>query len=125
MAEDIRTFLIAGGLSATCHVGDLHELPHSMVAVTPTPGLPSLKTYGGGIALEQVSIQVRCRATDYTTAQNLMSSADGILDGAIDQTLNGRRYHFIQGAQSPFYLELDANERQVFACNYDILRSAP
>jgi hypothetical protein len=123
VADDLADLLVTGNLSATVHIGELLAEPSKAAVITPTPGLPNLRTYGGSV-LERVSVQVRCRASDYPTADNLMASAHGKLSGVKDKILSGRTYHWIVEVQQPFYLGLDENERPIFACNFDILRSA-
>ena len=123
VAEDMRDLLVTGNLSATVHLGELLAAPSKAAVITPTPGLPSIRSYAGAV-LEQVSVQVRCRASDYPTAENLMASAHGKLNGIKDKDLGGRRYHWIVETQTPFYLGQDENERAVFACNFDALRAA-
>jgi hypothetical protein len=122
MADDIRDLLVTGSFAATVHIGDLFELPNSAAVVTPTGGLPDLRTFSGAVC-EQMTVQVRCRASDYPAADTLMQSAHTKLNGIRDKALGGRTYHWIVGVQSPFYLGLDDISRPVFACNYDILRS--
>ena len=122
-ADDLRDLLVTGNLSATVHIGELLAEPSKAAVITPTAGLPNLRTYGGSV-LERVSVQVRCRASDYPTADSLMAEAHGKLSGIKDKSLGGRTYHWIVEVQQPFYLGLDENERPMFSCNYDALRSA-
>lgn len=122
VADDIRDLLVTGSFAATVHIGDLFEIPNAAAAITPTAGLPDLRTFGGSIC-EQLSVQVRCRASDYPSADTLMQSVHSKLNGVRDKTLGGRSYRWIVGAQTPFYLGLDDVMRPIFACNYDILRS--
>lgn len=123
LADDLRDLLVTGNLSATVHVGELQEAPDRAVVIVATPGLPTLRTCGAAV-LETGRVQLRTRATDYPTAEALMTSAHGKLDGQADRTLGGRTYYWIEGLQPPFYLGLDDAKRPMFACNYSVLRAA-
>ena len=123
LADDITDLLVTGGLSSTVHVGELLERPTKAVAVTPYAGLQTLRSFNGAV-LEQVRIQVRARASDYPTVEDLMSSAHGKLDGAKDKTINGRLYYWMEALQPPFYIGRDEEERSIFAFNLNVLRSA-
>lgn len=126
-AADIMDLLSTGGIAAsTMFGGDLPERPVTALCITPTPGLGSQHSMGstvGAPLLESLRFQVRVRAADYASADALMVSAHGKLDGLRRKSVNGKTYQWITGESSPFYLGLDEEERPLFACNYSASRT--
>lgn len=126
-AEDLSSLLSTQGFTASSiFCGDLPERPHQALCVTPTAGLGSLHAFGsvaGGAPAEQVRCQLRARATDYTTAEMIMNAAHSILDGMRARAMNGRLYQWANAVSSPYYIGTDAEDRPLFACNYELVRS--
>ena len=126
-ASDIMDLLSTGGFTAASMFGgDLPERPATALCITQTPRQGSQHTFGstvGAPPLEYLGFQLRARSTDYAGAETVMTAAHAKLDGLRDRAINGKRYHFIAGSSSPYYLGLDEEKRPIFACNYDVKRS--
>lgn len=126
-ADDIADLLSTQGFtSANIYRGDLPERPHSAICVTQTAGQGSDHAFGsvaGAAPVERMRCQLRARATDYTTAETIMSAAHALLDGMRPKGINGRLYQWIEGNSTPYYIGLDEEERPLFGCNYIVHRS--
>jgi hypothetical protein len=126
-AEDVSALLSTQGFTAaSIFCGDLPERPHQALCVTPTAGLGSLHAFGslaGAGPAERVRCQLRARATDYQTAETIISSAHSILDGMRARATGGRLYQWARAASTPYYIGTDDEGRPLFACNYELTRS--
>lgn|SRR5574341_540154 len=123
LADDMADLLVTGGLAATVQVGDLQARPDAAVVIVPTPGLPTMRSFGGAV-VESLRVQTRSRGTTYPSAEALASAAHGFLDGTKERVINGRRYYWIEAIQPPFYLGLDEEARTLFAENFTVYRAA-
>ena len=126
LSEDIRTQLIAGGMSASAlFVAEAPEKPDTALAITATGGLGPTRTMSGTKAnapVERVRVQLRARATTYAACDVLMTQAYGLLSGLGETVIGTWRYYFFTPVQTPYYLGLDGAARPVIAVNFDVQR---
>jgi len=126
-ATDIIDLLSTGGFVASpVYGGDLPERPHKAVCITPTAGIGSTHTMGstvGSPVLDSLRFQLRARALTYAEAETLMDTVHSALNGLRNQAINNKRYQWIDGASSPYYIGTDDEERPLFACNYNVERT--
>lgn len=127
LADDVADLLTSGGVSSgALFIGEAPEEPHTALVVTPTGGLGSERTFSGTPAnapLERTRIQLRARATDWSTAEALLMGGHAVMNGLSERAINGRRYYYAIALQSPFYIGRDELDRALFGCNYDVLRA--
>lgn len=128
LLDDIGDYLSSGGigtLGVNLFLSMLPDAPDSCVAVFETGGLPSIHTMNGTTPIaEYPSVQVICRAKNYTTARILARDVDFLLNGLRNRTINGVQYKWVQHQQSPFFIMRDENNREEIGCNYNIIRHA-
>lgn len=126
-AGDIIDLLSTGGFAAaTVFGGDLPERPHKAVCVTQTAGPGSTHTMGstvGSPVLDSLRFQLRARALTYAEAESLMESVHNALNGLRNRAINNKKYQWVNGASSPYYIGTDDEERPIFGCNYNVERS--
>ena len=72
--------------------------------------------------LEVPSLQVRCRATSYATAEALANDVWGVLVLILNETLTSTKYLRIEAQQSPFPLERDTQDRVIFIANFNVIK---
>jgi hypothetical protein len=130
MLSDIGTKLAAATISTqdltlgtNLFLGRLPESPDTCVAIYQYAGLRPLDQLGTAAPnLEQPSLQVRCRATSYATAEALANDIWGVLVVILNQTLTSTRYLRVEPQQSPFPLERDTQDRIIFVANYNVTK---
>lgn len=130
MLSDIGTKLAAATISTqdltlgtNLFLGRLPESPDTCVAIYQFAGLSPIDQLGSAAPnLEVPSLQVRCRATSYATAEALANDVWGVLVLILNQTLTSTRYLRIEAQQSPFPLERDTQDRVIFVSNYNVIK---
>lgn len=126
LSEDVRTQLIAGGMTTSAlFVAESPEKPDTALAITATGGLGPTRTMSSAKAdapVERVRIQLRARATTYAACDALMTQAYGLLSGLGETVIGGWRYYYFRPVQTPYYLGLDGAARPVIAVNFDVQR---
>ena len=130
MLNDIGTKLAAATISTqdltlgtNLFLGRLPESPDTCVAIYQYAGLRPIDQLGTAAPnLEQPSLQVRCRATSYATAEALANDIWGVLVVILNQTLTSTRYLRVEPQQSPFPLERDTQDRIIFVANYNVTK---
>jgi hypothetical protein len=121
LLDDIGTLLQAAGvgqLGVTLFKSFMPASPDTAVALIEYGGLAPerhMAALPGRMTLEQPSIQLLSRSTDYVIARDKAELAFRALDG-YSGTLGGRRY-WVAANQSPYYLHRDANDRAWIAFN--------
>ena len=118
MINAIKTYLIANGITATITVGFTPPTPNTHITLFETPGFapdPKLQD-------NTLSFQVNCRASDYTTARDLIYSVFNILQSLSSASLgtNIGSFFVVQclAQQDPYALGRDDNDRPQFVQNY-------
>ena len=126
LCEDLRTQLIAGGMSAgSLFIAEAPEKPDTALAITASGGLGPTRTMSGQPAtapLEHLRVQCRARATTYVACDALMTQAYALLSGLGETVIGSRRYYYVRPVQPPYYLGLDGAARPVIAVNFDVQR---
>ena len=128
---DVLSSASIGVLGTTLFKGMLPSTPDACVAILgPYGGLPPVWAMSPGAAsggrpqVERPRVQVLCRDTRYDSAEQKAVAVRFVLDGLGGVTKNGIAYKAIFAVQEPFYLERDANNREIFAANYEVVRNA-
>jgi hypothetical protein len=129
LLDDIYDYLTSAGggewTSANLFKGSLPAAPDTCTAVYETGGLPSVHAFNalaGQAKVEQPRIQVVCRAAGYATARVAAHKAFKLLDGLPTRDINGVGYQWGAAVQSPFAMGRDKQDRELVACNYDIVK---
>ena len=130
MLSDIGTKLAAATISTqdltlgtNLFLGRLPESPDTCVAIYQTTGIAPMDQLGSAAPnLEQPPLQVRCRATSYSTGEALANDVWGVLVLILNETLTSTRYLRVEALQSPFPLERDTQDRIIFVANYRIIK---
>ena len=116
-----------GTIGTNLFKGALPSTPDACVAILgPYGAAPPVRAMAGsaGQALaERPRVQVIARDTRYDAAQKKAQDLWFSLDGVQARSINGVAYQSIFSLQQPFYLERDANNREVFAFNVEVIRS--
>lgn len=127
LASDISGLLSTQGFtSASIFIGELPERPATALSILQTAGLGSQHTFGSAAGTgvhEQCRFQLLARSTDYETGESVINTAHLLLDGMRPRGMNGKLYQWITAVSTPYYIGLDDEQRQLFSCNYDVLRS--
>lgn len=102
----------------------LPPTPDAAVALYEYPGAPGTYTYGGtGASPERPKVQIVARATTYSSARSTLESIYTFLDGKTGLTLSGVSYLGIFAIQAPFAVERDSNNRELVACNFEVIKT--
>lgn len=99
--------------------------PDTCVTLYETGGRPADDFFGDGTApaLERPGLQVRVRASGYSTAAALAGDVWQALAKVSNDTLSGTLYQRVMPLQSPFAFDRDDRDRMVFAANFDVIRN--
>jgi hypothetical protein len=126
MPEDLRTHLIANGITSSIFIAEAPEKPDQCAVITQTGGTGPTRTHSGTLANAPVThlrAQLRVRGLTYAAADTLMTSIYALLSGLQNQVINGAMYYYGIPVQTPYYLGLDGASRPVIAVNYDVWRN--
>lgn len=133
LLDDLADVMSSNGLGTvgvTIFKGALPSTPDACVALLgPYGGLPPVWTMSAGPAsggrpqVERPRVQVLCRDTRYDAAEQKAVAVRFAIDGLGGFTKNGVGYKSVFMVQEPFYFERDANNREIFAANLEILRA--
>lgn len=125
--DDLHAYLSANGQGTALYIGGLPDEPDAVASVwtydddgpifnheTPT-----------GPAYEQPLVQVLVRG-DRTgeVAALARSYAMWRLLNIANQTINGTRYQRVRPLGSPRQIQIDENDRPVYACDYYCMKEA-
>lgn len=128
LLEEIRGLLIAAPSPVTPVTQDqLPDTPDVVVAVVATSGFEASHTMGGGAGsakLQNPGLEVLARGprNDRKAARDLLAAARAKLDGLTNTTLSGCRYVAIFAANEGHFVELDENERPVYAQDFTVVK---
>lgn len=125
--DDVRLYLIDGGVTFPIYLGAMPEGPDRAVALYETGGLPpihGMHAGPGGPLVERPRVQVVARAEQggYAAARAEVERAKDLLDWMPDGTVNGTRYLHGEAVQEPFGFGVDANNRPRVACNFQLVK---
>ena len=112
-------------LGTNLFLGRLPDSPDSAVALYEYAGEIPVSVMGGDALpiLKRPRIQVLSRASTYSASRSQAITVWLVLEGILDQTINGTLYQRVEALQSVFPLERDTHERSVFVQNYRIIRN--
>ena len=138
LLDDVGTYLAAQSTAFTKLAGSAGNLakgvnldtvgPDTMTSLYDAQGFESSFTFttSGSVAtaFEQPGLQILSRSTSYKTARDNCVVAFQILDGfsGVLPTATGTRYLSIAGAQTPFFIGRDSNDRALFSVNFNIMK---
>jgi hypothetical protein len=77
----------------------------------------AMNSVPGVAVVERPAIQIRVRDKNHDTARSTINDVFKTIDGLRERTINGTRYLWIEALQSPFLLERDDDNREVFVFN--------
>ena len=102
----------------------LPDTPHQAIAVIPYPGAQPMRHHGESVpGLQQPRFQVRCRATDDASVDDLADRAFRALCAAMNRDVApGVAWLAVRPLQDPFPQPEDQSRRMVRACNFEVLR---
>lgn len=127
--DEILDYLETQGLGTVAvdlFGGGLPDTPHVATGFIETPGIPPINTHDiFGINIQRPSLQVIGRAAprDYNAARTRVYDVINALLAIVNQPLDGVNYLWTEAIQSaPFLLEIDTQDRYVFACNFNFAK---
>lgn len=109
--------------------GTLPPSPTECCALLEYAGDPPLRNQTEGNARsgaqsgERPRIQLLCRSDTYDAGRSLIGSIWSVLDGVVNQTINGTFYVRIKSIQSPFLLQRTPNDHWIFAVNFMVTKA--
>lgn len=129
LLDDLMLDLEAAGiaqLEVNAFKGTLPESPDACLALLEYPGGEPefIHNTPGVVGLERARCQLTVRDADYQTGRSRIETAAARLSLIVNRTLGAARYVRVRPLQSPFLLRMDANNRPVFAVNFEV-RKAP
>jgi hypothetical protein len=99
--------------------------PDACILLTEYQGAGSIRT-SGGVAIEQPRLQILIRDTDYQEARKTSEEIYRLLDGQMNETINGVRYQKIEAQAPPSILDrlgnVDQGERYRIVTNFAIMK---
>lgn len=114
----------AGTLGSTLFLSRQPSSPDAVLTAYETGAGYPMYTQGpaGAPALRISNVQIVARSAreDYPAARAAISSASGILDGLLEQTISGIRILRAEQIGSPSPLGLDDNDRPRISVTYQI-----
>lgn len=124
LVEDVATYLESVGMDVPVYRGRVPDSPDAVLAVLDYAGLAPQIVHDEVLpAYERPNFQVVARGErdDYDAAHDAAYAAWRALfvHGAV---INGTTYHSIEPLASPFRLDVDANDRVIFAANFTTRR---
>ena len=126
MLEDLSTYLAAQGIGTEgtdLFIGAMPDSPDACVAIYQYSGLTPIKAMGiaaGGYVFERPRVNVRVRSTTFVAGQAKAQDVFDKLGGYSNDGVPG--IVFVDALQSPFQLGPDENNRQLFGCNFEVVK---
>jgi len=130
--EDLGVLIETNGLATVgtdLFLGHLPESPAVCCALLEYGGEQPLRNQSEGAARsgaqsgERPRIQLLCRSESYSAGRSLIQSMWDLLDGRVNETINGVAYIRIAALQSPFLVEMDSNRRYLFGTNLAVTKA--
>lgn len=120
-AIDVRDQLILDGFTDDIYIGsepDGPNVPHNVVTLYDiSGGMPNPK-----YIIDNPSIQIRVRNSDYIAGYQLIWAYLDNLIGRPSITINGSRYVGFIAKTDPIFLERDGKQRAIFVVTIDMWR---
>jgi hypothetical protein len=106
--------------------GTMPSTPDTLTALYDTAHGGPIETLGAAStpAIINPGLQVQTRALDYATARTRCRAAYNALVLIVNTTVGGSYYERVVPIQEPFLFHNDESNRTLFACNFDVFRSA-
>lgn len=135
LLDDVADYLSTQGIGTVGSTGDwgifkslMPPEPNRCVALFETGGTApyrAMSASAGSVPAERPRVQVvvRGNAFDYEQARSKANDIFKKLDQLGDVTINSVRYLWVAGAQSPFGIGVDENNRPEVVCNYDVVKA--
>lgn len=107
-------------LDTDLFLGRMPEEPTAALAIIETPGLPPVRTMGGGIQLEIQGFQVIARNTAdaYDTARTALNEVYQLLAGTTQETINSVIYHQFEALSGMYSIGPDDEDNVQIAANF-------
>lgn len=131
--SDIGDYLSSGGIGTVgstsnwgIYLGKQPDAPDRCVTVYEYGGAASLHAMSSGpgrAVAERPRVQVVVRTNSYSTGRTKANDVFRLLDGLRERAINGVTYKWAAAIQPPFALGRDENDRQLIACNFEIIKA--
>lgn len=127
--EDIGDYLESQGVGTQgtdIFLGEMPDAPDLCSALYLYSGSSSVQAMGLAVGKSVVDfprLHVECRAPKLTDAESKSLAVYNKLHNLGPITINAHVYKHVVALQCPFLLGVDQNERQIWACNYEVVRS--
>lgn len=127
MMSELGTYLAANGggvvVGTDLFYGTMPTSPAVCASFVEYEGRGYVRRQGGA-RCEMARMQLLYRAESYEAAVAAIRTMAFVLDNVVNLTLSGTFYQRVEALQPPFFLERDANDRFVFAVNFEITRES-
>jgi hypothetical protein len=120
----VRSQFTPPGVNGTLYELALPDTPDNAVALYEYPGTSPMRTLGGHIPQENVSLQVMVRHKSATKALEWAKRITRYLITINGQELSGVYYMLIESKTSaPTDIGPDSNNRRRFTCNFSVAKN--
>ena len=112
-------------LGTNLFLGRLPDTPDKCVGLFEYGGGSPINTLGSDAmpTMELPRLQVLARDVAYSDARSLAISVWAVIEGILNETLNGTLYQRVSAVQSVFPLERDSVQRVIFAQNFQVFKN--
>jgi hypothetical protein len=100
--------------------------PDDCVAIYESSGMAPEYVMGAqqpNPAISRPELQVVVRSAKYQPGRITIEQIAQVLEGVVNQEINGTFYERLERIQEPFLMHRDAARRTYFACNFAVMRS--
>jgi hypothetical protein len=123
LVESVADKIATGGygsVGTSIFIGLMPDSPDASVVIYESIGPGVVETFGGGISLDHVTIQVSVRGArdDYPTARDLANNIRKYLAGITEETVGGVRILRMRHEGYINSIGRDAEDRPLFTMNF-------
>lgn len=131
LLDDIETYIVADvatnyTFGTNLFAGLMPDTPDKCSVLFEYEGGAPDYVFGASNSLPAISyphLQVVSRDTSYAGSRTDANTICALLEGIVNQTINGTFYFRIARLQDPFFMHRDKVKNRVyFACNYEVFR---
>lgn len=112
----------SSGNTFVINIGREPATPDNVVTIYDTMSFPDHLSFEKENKINNDSVQIRVRATDYKEGWELINSINESLHGRANETWNDTFYLLIENASGPGIWTYDDNQRVIFLVNFNIKR---
>lgn len=123
--DDIGTYLQNNGIGTFAAGGDIFCNGFSVnapncITLLSAPGLPEKYSLRRTCILSRPELDVRVRNVDDATAEQKAKAIYELLHLIVGRTIGSTNFKKIRGMQDPYLLEIDDNDRYIYAVNFQL-----